>query len=150
MTTPTPEEINAFQEALVAQFNEDSIYFLLIVGFGVMALLSAGFTMYDWRRCRWKNLFPRLLIISGIPLFCVSAWVGGTVRDYFGDIRLFLVDVEFVRTWQMAQDISALAYFLSYFGIVISLFSINLGLVGIFKNWRYKRRQRRVARVEAG
>ena len=88
--TPTPEEIHSFQNGLVWQINEDTVYILLIVISGVIGLLSAGFTIHDWKPNRWKNLFPDLAIIAGLALFCVSIWVGTGIREYLYDISPYL------------------------------------------------------------
>ena len=147
LSTPTPEEIQSFQNAPVQQINEDTVYILLIVISGVIGLLSAGFTIHDWRRYRWKNLFPDLAIIAGLVLFCVSLWVGTGIREYFIDISPYLVDEAFARTWIAASNTANTAFGLGIIGIVPSLLIIVLGLAGIFKNWRIKRRKRREAKA---
>jgi hypothetical protein len=147
MTTPTPEDLQSFQNGLVRQINEDTVYILLIVISGVIGLLSAGFTIHDWRRYKWKNLFPDLAILAGLILFCVSLWVITGIREYFFDISPYLAVEEIARTWTVASNTKNMAFMLSFVGFVPSLLFMGLGLAGIFKNWRYKRRQRRETEV---
>jgi hypothetical protein len=147
ITTPTPEEIQEFHDALVWETNFLSTYILLIVAFVAIGLISGVLTIYDWRRHRRKYVFPVFMFISAIALVIVGLLDTIPVNNLPLYFNMYLADPEFEQAWLRALNASDVAGKTSVIGAVFSFFFFILGLAGIFKNWFIKKPNQREVEV---